>query len=152
MKTMRVVTPVLVFSALSVMASLGVARVVSAQADRPLGADFILASGQRVTLTGTSLSIRFDKVENDSRCPKEGQCIWAGDAEVHLVLTTAGGGSDRAPAPRAVVLHTNGDPRQIVQDGLEVRLVGLAPVPSLEKPPSPQDYRATLHVARQTAK
>ena len=146
------VTPIVVVSLFSVMASPGTVGAVRAQGGRSLDADFVLASGQDVTVTGTSLSIRFDNVENDSRCPKEGQCIWAGDAEVHLVLTTASGGRDRAPASRPVVLHTNGDPRQVVQDGLEVRLVGLAPVPSLEKPPSPKDYRATLHVARQASK
>ena len=36
------------------------------------------------------LSIRFDSVSGDSRCPEGVQCIWAGRADAVLTLTHAG--------------------------------------------------------------
>ncbi len=45
-----------------------------------LGEEFSLSIGQRATISGENLGITFLKVLEDSRCPKNVTCIWAGRA------------------------------------------------------------------------
>ena len=67
------------------------------------GREFKLKVGRRVTVKGTKLRIRFVTVENDSRCPSDVTCVWAGNAAVRLQL-----GSGRAS--KTVTLNTSKSP------------------------------------------
>ena len=54
-----------------------------------LNKDFTLRKGQRVTLKGSRvLAIKFVAVESDSRCPKDVNCVWAGNAAVQVQVST----------------------------------------------------------------
>src|SRR6185312_15051394 len=53
-----------------------------------LGREFKLKAGRQVTVKGTKLRIRFVAVENDSRCPSDVTCVWAGNAAVQFQLGT----------------------------------------------------------------
>ena len=57
-----------------------------------LSREFKLKAGKQVMLKGTRLRIKFAAVENDSRCPSDVTCVWAGNAAVQLQLS-AGRGS-----------------------------------------------------------
>src|SRR5213595_3393904 len=46
--------------------------------------------GQKLTVPETSLRITFTAVENDSRCPADVTCVWAGNAAVKLELSGLG--------------------------------------------------------------
>ena len=71
---------------------------------------------------GDGLRITFERVEEDSRCPRLVVCVWAGDAAVRLRLGH--------PSGQAVVtLHTTLDPREVVHAGYAVRLHRLDPEP-----------------------
>lgn len=86
----------------TVMLALGtlVCGVASAQA--AFSTTVKLHLGQQVVLAGENLSVGFDSVRDDSRCPPDVQCIWAGDATVLVSLAKP------ATGPRTVVeLHTN---------------------------------------------
>lgn len=143
---------------------------------RPLGADFALAVGQRVTVSGTPLMLRVESVMNDSRCPQDARCVTMGDAEVHLSVANG------TAKPRQVVLHTaaaaraqssgaggigggvrlDGAPGGVgepasqpmlaatVEAGFEVRLIDLAPPTLSTKQLQQKDYRVTLRVTRQS--
>ena len=39
-------------------------------------------------------TLRYVGVKNDSRCPPERQCVWAGDAEVTFEWTAAGAAAE----------------------------------------------------------
>src|SRR6267142_1883225 len=54
-----------------------------AQLDR----EFKLKVGEQVALKRTHLRIKFVTVENDSRCPKDVTCVWAGNAAVRIQLS-----------------------------------------------------------------
>jgi len=54
------------------------------------GSSFPLAAGETVTLPDRG-RLRYDRIVNDSRCPPDVQCVWAGDAEVAFTWTPAGG-------------------------------------------------------------
>lgn len=75
----------------------------AAPAHAALDTEVTLGLGQAVVLTGEDLSVGFDAVRSDSRCPPDVQCVWEGDATVAVSL------AHPATGPRTVVdLHTNG--------------------------------------------
>ena len=77
-------------SCLVLLASVGVLAAsphTNLDVVRP-GREFKLRAGQQVTVKGTKLRIRLIAVENDSRCPSDVTCVWAGNAAVQLQLST----------------------------------------------------------------
>jgi hypothetical protein len=113
----------------------------SPSAPSPVDQNVTLAPGQAATIEGTSLSVRFDAVTGDSRCPADAICITGGDAEVHIAVTPSAG------ARRDYTLHT-GDMRPVRHEDLTIALVELAPYPFSARPIQPSDYRATLRLTR----
>lgn len=55
-----------------------------------LNEEFSLSTGQRALIAGEDLSIRFEEVTEDSRCPREVTCIWAGRVTCMVELVHAG--------------------------------------------------------------
>jgi hypothetical protein len=97
-----------------------------------------LAVGETASFDGGKLSVKFVSVSEDSRCPKNEQCVWAGNARVELEVRVATG------APRAVSLDTNKGAREVEVDSYSLGLVDLAPVPVSARAIAPGEYRATL--------
>jgi hypothetical protein len=52
-----------------------------------LNEEFSLSMGQRALIIGENLGIRFEEVTEDSRCPKEVTCIWAGRVTCIVEIT-----------------------------------------------------------------
>ncbi len=100
----------------------------------------VLGVGESVAVGDVTLG--FDGVAQDSRCPAEAWCFWPGDAEA--VLRAVRPGLD----PLVFSLHTYYDWDHTADvAGLRVTLVGVAPSPRLNEPIDPADYRASLLVA-----
>jgi len=59
-----------------------------------LGEEFSLSVGESVEIAGEDLSITFEDVIEDSRCPKDVECIWEGRAVIALRITKAGTSHD----------------------------------------------------------
>jgi hypothetical protein len=55
-----------------------------------LNEEFSLSMGQSALITGENLAIRFEEVTEDSRCPREVTCIWAGRVTCMVEITHAG--------------------------------------------------------------
>jgi hypothetical protein len=128
------------FVVLLLLSSCGSSPVVSRAA--PTSDQITLAPGQTVRLSGQNLSLTFQGVSGDSRCPVDVTCVWEGDAVV--VVTVIEG--DQAVRHE---LHTSGRfSPEAEAGGYRVRLVELAPVPRQGVSPAPGDYRATLAVTR----
>jgi hypothetical protein len=106
----------------------------------PLNSEFTLAPGQAMTIDGASLSVRFDGVSGDSRCPADALCIQGGSADVRITAIGAGSRSEYA-------LKT-GDMRPVQHGDLTIALVQLAPYPFSSRTIAPDEYRATLKVTR----
>jgi hypothetical protein len=109
------------------------------------GREFKLKVGRQVTVKGTKLRIRFVTVENDSRCPSDVTCVWAGNAAVRLQL-----GSGRAS--KTVTLNTSKSPSFVGETeyhGYKVKLVELSPYPRSDRKIAPRDYTATLLVSKE---
>lgn len=102
--------------------------------------EFDIAVGQEARLDGTPIVLRFRSVSNESRCPSDVQCVWAGNAVVLLGLTMG-----EMPAAEAA-LNTTLDPKITKFGGYSVRLVGLTPYPQTGKPIPAGSYVARLEV------
>ncbi|WP_242108015.1 hypothetical protein [Luteimonas aquatica] len=89
------------------------------------GESFSIAHGERVSLADRG-TLRYVKLVNDSRCPPDVRCVWAGDAEVEFEWTPAAGGA------QSFVLHTGRGDRSKDLDGQRVTLESLARGPEPE--------------------
>jgi hypothetical protein len=110
-----------------------------------VGQEFPLKAGQQLKLEDADLSLKFVGVKQDSRCPSNVNCVWAGNAEVALELVNG-------QCTTALTLNTH--PRSPASDegkagGFRVKLVKLDPYPHTEQKIAPGDYRATLLVTRE---
>ncbi len=102
--------------------------------------EFTIAPGEQARLRDSGISVAFIGVDGDSRCPADAICVQGGDALVK-VRVIAGG------LTTSYDLHT-GDMKPVVDQGLTIVLVQLAPYPFSSGPIKPLDYRATLRVSR----
>jgi len=104
--------------------------------------DFELKPGQTARVDGTALTISFVGVTEDSRCPVDVQCVWAGNGAVSLLLT------DDTGARSSAILHTTLTPRSVRASGYEIILTGLKPDPKQGSPIPLPNYVATFRVTR----
>jgi hypothetical protein len=86
---------------------------------------FELRVGGSAVIAGSGLTVTFQKVSGDSRCPQRTTCVWAGDAIVLLSVTRDG------QEAVTLELHTNLSMKkdEAPYDGLTVKLIELKPYP-----------------------
>ena len=68
------------------------------------------------------ISVTFDAVSEDSRCPREVQCVWAGNGAIRLTLT----GGDET---EVVILNSTLEPREATFGPYTVGFRDLTPYP-----------------------
>jgi len=103
---------------------------------------FDLSPGQEARIQGSNVTVRFSRVSDDSRCAVDVQCVWAGNAVVHLSLTST------QSASAETSLNTTLDPKAVTYAGYSIRLVGLKPAPKSGTRITDADYVATLEAAK----
>jgi len=103
-------------------------------------AEFELAAGESAAVSGTGLTVRFDRVVSDSRCPANALCITAGDAEIAVSVRRAG-----RPATGLSLRTLEGGNRVALGDWL-LSFTQLSPYPFTDSPIAPGEYRATFRV------
>ena len=111
--------------------------------DIQLGQPFDVRLGEAAVLKTGKLTIRFDAVGKDSRCPKGATCVWAGNGSVHLSVSQA------VLPPSTVTLNTLGGsrfPSRAHVFGYLLKLLDLKPYPTLARPQIRADFVATLIV------
>lgn len=107
-----------------------------------LDESFVLRVDQAATVAGTPLRIAFQQVLQDSRCPSDVVCVWAGNARVRLAVTLQGDGE------AAVDLNTGLDPRSSSVPGYEITLEEVQPETTTTSSIPPADYLARLRVTQ----
>ena len=108
-----------------------------------LGQEFTLAVGQTAEITGENLSMTFLEVVEDSRCPKNVTCIWAG--RVSAVVEIKDGG----PVYKMVLTEpglTDTSSRETYQ-GYSLSF-HVTPYPEAGKKIAAGEYRLSLTVTR----
>jgi len=113
--------------------ALSVAALTGANIDQKDVVAHVLAVGDSLALSD-ALTMTFEAVVEDSRCPTGTNCIWEGDAVVRVRL------DERGTAPATYVLHTSDRYQQAFEHGnVRVRLLEVAPHPAattVHRPPS----------------
>jgi hypothetical protein len=99
------------------------------------GAEVTLAVGEAVTVKGSTVKIRFVGVSEDSRCPRDVNCIWAGEAKVRLDI--------HVRTQTRVEIPEGGS---TVAGPYRVTLLRLEPQPVSNARTAAKDYRATLKI------
>lgn len=86
-----------------------------------LNTEFSLFAEQKGYLKTDKLNIEFVKVLEDSRCPEDVDCVWAGSAKVQIKV------SKGKSATQVFELNTNQAPNMITFQGYKIEITGLSP-------------------------
>ena len=106
-----------------------------------LGEPFDVRVGQTAYVADTRLSIHVDGVPEDSRCPQDVQCVWAGNARVVLELRD-GENTDTASVSSTL------EPHAVTRWDYRIELVNVEPETTAGQPIPQSEYRVRLLVNR----
>jgi hypothetical protein len=118
--TLRVHAHILLAAAIFVAASAACSDTPAGPDRVPVGQPFELRVGSSSLVEG--LTVRFDAVPSDSRCPLDSMCVWAGEAVVSLTLSRSDASVERQ-------LKSAGAGSETTYAGLRVKLVRVDPYP-----------------------
>lgn len=96
--------------------------------------EVVIQEGQSAALTPT-LSVSFESVAEDSRCPVNVQCVWAGNARVVIRLTE----SNEIEPDTSLNTNPSVGPRFLQRGAIRIELVDLEPQP--REPAGPAQVR-----------
>ncbi len=108
--------------------------------DIPSNQEFTLKLGEQASIDNANLFVRFIDVVEDSRCPINARCIWAGNGKIALEIQKPN--ADKITA----TLNTTLQPQTAVYHSYEIQFKQLRPEPIAGSEIKPEDYRATLVV------
>ena len=106
------------------------------------GVTFSLPIGKTAAINGSETRLTFKVVREDSRCPTDVTCIWAGDAKIDVTISRNGSSDDTR------VLSLTPPNNEATSGDLQIRFVGLTPVPRQADGNAPRAYVAQLVVNR----
>lgn len=106
----------------------------------PLDTEFTLRKDQTAWIHGEELRVTFDEMKGDSRCPRNTQCVQAGEAKLEIRLHKS------RKQPKMFTLSTV-EPRVARYREYEVELAGLEPLPDAGAE-SPPEYHVLLVVRK----
>lgn len=107
--------------------------------------EFSLGIGQTANIEGEKLVIKFKAVVEDSRCPVNVVCVWAGNGKVEFEILDIDGQN------KTVTLNTEEEPRVTILKVHTLKLISLNPPRIDGVSISPGDYSVTLLVERKTS-
>ncbi|MBI3651194.1 MAG: hypothetical protein HY231_09130 [Acidobacteria bacterium] len=106
-----------------------------------LGEEFTIQAGEQVLVKDANLKLTFSGVPEDSRCPVDVACVWAGNAKLNLALKSA-------KKKLTTTINTTLEPRELAFKGYTIKLVRVNPPRKSGMPIAPDDYEATLVVRK----
>ena len=104
--------------------------------------EFSIGIGQTASMEENKLVIKFKAVLEDSRCPVNVLCEWAGNGKVELEILDLDGQN------KTVILNTEDEPRTTTLAGHKLTLISLSPPRVDGVSISPTDYSVTLRTGR----
>jgi hypothetical protein len=128
-----------------IMAFFWLSAASAGQAKVLINKEFTLGIGQTASIGGENLVIKFKAVLEDSRCPVNVVCVWAGNGKVEFEVLDIDGQN------KTVILNTEEEPKEVTLKGHKLKLISLNPPRVDGVSISPGDYSVTLLVARKSA-
>ena len=87
-----------------------------------------LVQGQEVGVKDAGLTLKLLEV-NDSRCPQNVQCFWAGEVGIALEIAKVGVQYVRQPVYTLFDSSARSDPKSVLAEGYQVRILEVTPSP-----------------------
>jgi hypothetical protein len=110
---------------------------------------FFLNFGGSKVLRPDNLRIEFQQVLEESRCPSDAVCIWAGRARIGLLLqTTADSVRLELVIPGFVAQSDTLAHQPVDTIGYRITLLQLDPYPHSQRQAPDSEYRALLKISR----
>ena len=103
---------------------------------------FSLHTGGQKTVVHGKITVKFVSVLEDSRCPANAKCIWAGNAKIRISVRSG------RRAAKTFELSSTLSPKSVTYDGFEIAFVELNPIPGIDKRPRLKNPVATLSVTK----
>lgn len=97
-----------------------------------------LAPGEWANFKTENLEVKFVGIDEDSRCPNDVTCVWAGEVVVRLTLRRDSRNKEVA------VKESQG----LAVDGYTIDILQVLPARASSGPLPPADYRVTLKITR----
>ena len=91
----------------------------------------------------SKVTIRFTELVEDSRCPTDTNCVWAGNAKIKIRVSGYGRSLE-------ITLDTNGPHQGAAAEGYSIKLISLTPAPRSNIRINRNGYVATFEVAKLT--
>lgn len=85
---------------------------------------FNVRIGQHKATTAGKITVKFIEVLEDSRCPPNVTCIWAGNAKVKISVRKG------RKAAKTFELNSGLDPKTLVFEGYDISFVDLSKIPN----------------------
>lgn len=101
-----------------------------------------LRKGAQKTVAHGKLTVKFISVVEDSRCPANAKCVWAGNAKVRISVRSG------RRAAKTFELNSTLSPKSVAYDGYEIAFVELNPIPGIDKRPRLKNPVATISVTK----
>ena len=123
---------------LTLIAIFGLGSIAMAQKTETV----VVKRGHQGSAAKGEVILKFVSVIEDSRCPTDVNCIWAGNAKLEVLITDKHGGSKR------IVVNTTTGPTGDQYNGWAIYLTSLTPSPKSGKKINQRSYVATFNVTR----
>ncbi len=107
-----------------------------------LNKEFRLPVGQTAVIAGEGLTIKFEAVTADSRCPQGVTCIWAGEANCQAAVTL-----NKTINPYNLKVSSSGLGQTVVL-GYTFNIINLEPYPQAEKTTDKNSYVLVMKVSK----
>jgi hypothetical protein len=110
-----------------------------------LGTPFVVKAGEINQDCPGQLSITLVRVENDSRCPSNANCVWAGNAEVVFIFRNVDEETEFTLDTNASMQGSENEKEVL---GYSIKLNGLTPYPEISMQIKEKDYRADITITK----
>ncbi len=131
MKTKLILALILTFA-------FGSFQLIAAQTSQ----QFKLQVNRQKAVSNGKLTVKFISVLEDSRCPEDTNCVWAGNAKLQIKLSNHKGKS------KTFELNTGLEPQIISFEGYEIKVIDLTPKPRTNIRINRNGYTAIFTVSR----
>ncbi len=108
------------------------------------GAQVEVAIGETVPIGSDGLSLTFLEVSEDSRCPSDVVCVWAGRSTISVNIRRDGS----SLGDFGLTLGEGAAAPVVEREGYRIRLTALEPYPISTRPTSSDQYLAILTVSK----
>jgi hypothetical protein len=113
--------------------------------DAAIGEEISIQVFDTVSYCNQDLSLTFNAYPNDSRCPSDVTCIWAGFVEVELLINQKG---KESVLKLSTEPNASGLPVQAKVGEYNIKLIDVIPYPAINVRIDPNQFRVVLVVEK----